>query len=174
VPDRIHVPTLYLVRHGEPALKGVLLGRSDPPLSEAGRAQMAAIRLDAAVIYCSPLRRALESAELIGGEIVVLPDLAEIGLGDWDGKSWAEIEAKDPELAARKLQDWTGVTPPGGETWDEFTERIDRTLEIVRRGPFPAAIVAHVAVNACIAHRVSEAAALSFRQEYGQLDAYNL
>jgi probable phosphoglycerate mutase len=153
-------------------MKGVLLGRTDPPLSETGRAQMTAVRLDVARIYASPLRRARESAELLGGPVVVLDDLAEIGLGAWDGRTWADIEAAEPEMAARKLLDWTGVTPPGGEVWRDFEQRIDRALGIVRQGAFPAAIVAHVAVNACIAHRICRAPALSFHQEYAQADAF--
>ena len=32
----VYVPALYVVRHGEPAVQGVMLGRMDPPLSEAG------------------------------------------------------------------------------------------------------------------------------------------
>jgi broad specificity phosphatase PhoE len=168
------VPALYLIRHGEPAVAGVLLGQTDPPLSPRGREQMAAVRIDAAVVYASPLRRARESAELLGQAVVILPELAEIGLGEWDGLSWSEIETRDPELASRKLADWTGVTPPGGETWSDFTRRVDSALEVVRRGLFPAAVVAHVAVNAWIAHRVGRAATLAFQQEYAQVDRYEL
>jgi len=153
---------------------GVLLGQSDPPLSNAGRAQMSAIRLPAVVVWTSPLRRARDSAELLGAPVVVLPDLAEIGMGEWDGRSWAEIEASFPVLAKRKAADWTAVTPPGGEDWQQFTQRVDRAFERIRQGPFPAAVVGHVAVNAWIVHRVSAAAPMSFHQEYGQVDAYEL
>jgi broad specificity phosphatase PhoE len=168
------VPTLYVVRHGEPTLKGVLLGSSDPPLSEAGRAQMSAISLSVRAVYTSPLRRARESAELLESSVIVLPDLAEVGLGEWDGRTWAEIEASYPELAGRKLADWPAVTPPGGEEWTSFTFRIDRALDAIRRGPFPAAVVAHLAVNAWIVHRIAGAKPLSFQQEYGQVDEYEL
>ena len=174
VPDCIHVPTLYLLRHGEPAVTGVLLGQSDPPLSEGGRAQMAAIRLSVEVVYSSPLRRALDSARLLEVPLIVLPELAEIGLGEWDGRTWRDIEDSWPELAKRKAGDWTAVTPPGGEDWKHFTRRIDRALEEIRRGRFPAAVVAHVAVNAWFAHRISGATPLTFHQQYGQVNEYEL
>ncbi|MBC8164266.1 MAG: histidine phosphatase family protein, partial [Bryobacteraceae bacterium] len=76
------MPALHLVRHAEPAITGVLLGHTDPPLSEAGRQQCPLILLNADVLYTSPLLRTRETAELIahGREIVILSDLAEMSL----------------------------------------------------------------------------------------------
>ena len=168
------MPTLYVVRHGEPALRGVMLGRTDPPLSEAGRAQMRGIALPVHVVFTSPLRRAVESAELMakGAEVVILSDLAEIGFGEWDGKSWSEIEAMDPELAGRKLENWLSVAPPGGEPWPEFQQRVDSALEVALMRGEDAAIVGHIAVNACIASIIAGVDPLGFRQEYGQVYDY--
>jgi len=145
------MPSLFLVRHAEPAITGVLLGSLDPPLSEAGRKHAGTLLpgVNLAVVYSSPLRRALETAQLIarGAPIEVLDDLREISHGDWDGLTWSEIEVRDPDLAARKLGDWRGVTAPRGEPWCEFATRVARALEQIRCGPRPAAIVAHAAVN---------------------------
>jgi broad specificity phosphatase PhoE len=149
------MPHLYVVRHAEPAITGVLLGQSDPPLSESGRGQAAELlrgtRLE--IAYTSPLRRARETAEFVarGAPIEIVDDLREITYGDWDGRTWAEIEAKDPEITRRKLEDWRGVTPPGGESWDEFEARVLRAFERIKCGPRPAAVVAHAAVNRVIA-----------------------
>ena len=127
------MPALYVVRHGEPELRGVMLGRTDPPLSEAGREQMRRLSLPVWTVFCSPLRRSLESAELLaaGAEIVTFDNLSEIGLGTWDGKAWAEIEAMDPDLMRRKLKNWTAVTPPGGERWSDFERRVHSALDVV-------------------------------------------
>ncbi len=145
------MPHLYLIRHCEPTLTGVLLGQCDPPLSECGRAHAGTL-LDGirpAAIYSSPLRRALETAQAIARDasVTVIDDLREITYGDWDGLMWAEIEDAEPALAARKLRDWPGVTPPGGETWPSFAARVTLAFEQIRNGPRPAAIVAHAAVN---------------------------
>lgn len=174
VPGDLHLPALYLIRHGEPSITGVLLGHKDPPLSESGRLQMRSLHVSADVYYTSPLCRARESADLCGTPIVVLPELAEITLGEWDGRSWSEIETAYPSIARQKAADWTGVTPPGGETWEHFTERVDHALDVIRRGPLPAAVVAHVGVNAWIAHRIAGVDPLTFQQEYGQIHEYEL
>jgi broad specificity phosphatase PhoE len=148
------MPSLFLVRHAEPAITGVLLGSLDPALSDAGRAQAATLLKDVALtmVYSSPLRRALETAQLLarGKPIEIVEELREISHGDWDGLTWSAIEARDPELASRKLADWRGVTAPRGEPWEHFAERVGQAFERIRRGPRPAAIVAHAAVNQLI------------------------
>jgi broad specificity phosphatase PhoE len=149
------MPDLYVVRHAEPAVTGVLLGQCDPPLSENGRRQAGELLRDVrlARVYSSPLRRARETAELLarGAGVEVVEGLREITYGAWDGLTWAEIEARDGELARRKIADWSAVTPPGGEPWDEFLARVTRVFERIQRRPRPAAIVAHAAVNRILA-----------------------
>lgn len=151
----VALSAIYVVRHCEPAITGVLLGQSDPPLSEAGRAHAATLLrgVELAVVYSSPLRRALETAREIarGAPIEIVEDLREITYGDWDGRAWSEIEADHPEIAARKMRDWRGVTPPGGEPWENFADRVKRAFERVQRSPRPVAMVAHAAVNQVIA-----------------------
>jgi broad specificity phosphatase PhoE len=143
------------VRHCEPLVTGVLLGQCDPELSDSGRAYAATllttVRLK--IVYTSPLRRALETAERLarGAPIEVLADLREITYGDWYGRGWSEIEAADPSLAAAKLRDWRAITPPRGERWSDFEERVKRVFQLILRGPRPAAIVAHAAVNQVLA-----------------------
>ena len=145
------MPQLYVIRHCEPTMTGVLLGQCDPPLSEPGRAHAAALLagIELKAVYSSPLRRALETAEAIarGARITIIDDLREITYGAWDGRTWVEIEAAEPGLAARKLLDWTGVTSPGGESWPSFAARVTRAFEQLRNGPRPAAVVGHAAVN---------------------------
>jgi broad specificity phosphatase PhoE len=145
------MPRLYLVRHCEPSITGVMLGQCDPPLSEAGREHASQLLrdIDLEIVYSSPLRRALETAQAIArtAPIEILDDLKEISYGDWDGLTWAQIEARDPDLARRKYENWTSITPPGGEPWTDFETRVRRAFEQIVRGTRPAAIVAHAAVN---------------------------
>lgn len=168
------------MRHGEPQATGLLLGWADPPLSSAGREQarreLAALR--ASITYSSPLRRALETAQCIPGSLAVqvLEELKEISYGSWDGRSWAEIQAEAADWAAEKVRDWVAnsETPPGGEGWPSFCRRIAQALERIRRGPFPAIVVAHVAVNAELAHQIAGVNPMEFVQRYCGVSEYDL
>jgi broad specificity phosphatase PhoE len=151
----------------------VILGRLDPPLSPSGKgkaAQLSNCCGAAIIVYSSPLRRAKETAERVSPlSPAILDDLSEIGYGDWDGRSWEDIEASDPELARRKQSDWFGVTPPGGEPWIAFRERVRRAGEQILQGPFPAVVVAHAAVNSVLAEMFTGSNPLEFSQEYGEV-----
>jgi broad specificity phosphatase PhoE len=164
---------LLLIRHEEPEMRGRFIGRTDPPLTAAGREAAAAklAGLTVAALYVSPLLRARQTAEAIGGPVepIVLPELAEIDFGDWEGLTWQEIQQRWPDAACRKIEDWLGAAPPGGELWCDFCARIDRALERVLAGPRPAAIVAHMVVNAALAARLLGRDPKQFRQEYGEI-----
>ena len=126
MPDR-----LFLVRHGESTWNAEhrLQGQLDPPLSETGRAQAAELRpvverlgIPSERVVVSDLARARETAEILGLEPGhVDPAWREIDIGEWGGKTAAEVDAESGELT-----NWRGGTrtAPGGETWDEFTARI--------------------------------------------------
>lgn len=125
---------LIFVRHGATALNlaGIRCGGDlDVPLVEAGRRQAAAageriraLGIPVGVIVTSDLRRTRETAEIIcrllrGVELVIEPAFAERRLGAWNMRSVADTETA---VAA-------GVTPPGGESADEFFDRIAGAVE---------------------------------------------
>ncbi|MDD3814672.1 MAG: histidine phosphatase family protein [Desulfocapsaceae bacterium] len=123
---------LILLRHGRTGLSGRYVGSSDVPLSEEGRKQILDLRsnLDALEIdglLASPMLRCTQSADLLGLGLPMQldPDLREIDFGRWEGKTFAEIEAQDPEL----VQHWASGTDdfcfPGGEGMVGFTSRVD-------------------------------------------------
>ncbi len=165
------MPLLYLIRHGEPEITGVMLGQMDIELSAQGRREAAALpRLQIEMVWTSPLRRARETATYLGcAHITELPELKEMDLGDWTGKTWAEIENAGPELAALKLADWLGCQVPGGEGWNAFLHRVRHAWNTIQAGPFPAAIVAHQGVNAALMHLIQGGDPLQFRQSYGEV-----
>jgi broad specificity phosphatase PhoE len=168
--------SILLIRHEEPEMRGRFIGRTDSPLSPQGRiaavVKLAAVQ--AAVVYVSPLRRAMETAEVIDAPKVVLPELAEICFGEWEGLTWQEIQERWPGVACRKIEDWLGVTYPGGECWTDFCARIDRALPPILAGPRPAAVVAHMVVNAALAARLLGSDPKSFRQQYGEILTCNV
>jgi broad specificity phosphatase PhoE len=155
-----------------------LLGQSDPPLSDRGRrdAQRAFSGFEVERVYSSPLRRARETAAFLqsAAGVIVLDELAEISLGAWDGKCWEEVQRADPALANRKTEDWFGVTPPDGESWSAFSERVLSALDHVRRGPMPAAIVAHSAVNSVIAASLRAFSPIKFQQAYCEVIEFDV
>ena len=122
---------IVLVRHGETEANraGLLLGRSDPPLTTRGVRQAAALarvlaRRPVSRLLTSPLTRAVQTAEAIGEATgtspVVEPRLAELDYGDWDGRPLADLPA---DVAARWRADPT-FAPPGGESLVELRDRV--------------------------------------------------
>ena len=125
--------TLILVRHGETDWNrdGIWQGHGDPPLNDLGRRQAAELaeRLaDVAVdaLYSSDLRRAYETAEIIGVakglEITVEPDLREIDIGAWSGLTHAQIAERFP-----------GMERHDGEASDAFDARAVGVLTRIAR-----------------------------------------
>jgi broad specificity phosphatase PhoE len=167
--------TFLLIRHAEPAIRGVFLGQMDPPLSARGKQQttdLASLKegKENMIVYSSPLRRALQTASgLRFHELVILPDLREVDMGEWTGKQWAEIEVEWGSVARKKSADWLGIPAPGGETWKDLTTRVGRAWKKIRSGPEPFAVVAHQGVNAALAHVITGADPNKFHQQYGEV-----
>lgn len=98
-----------IFRHGETDwnMERRCMGKTDIPLNDAGRMQakklagrLASEHID--VFYSSPLSRALETTQIIaeshGREIYILPELAEMNLGQFEGKTKKERIVLFPEF----------------------------------------------------------------------------
>jgi len=125
----------YLLRHGETKwnAENRICGRSDVPLSEAGRRQakrlaerLRPIAFDA--LYSSPLKRAVDTARFISERIGLKPlvdhRLVELDYGQWEGKTLAEIRKNDPKALRAWEADPGRVAPPGGESGLEVQQRV--------------------------------------------------
>lgn len=158
---------MYLIRHARPVLSGVMLGSTDSPLAEE---TITPCRLEVDRVWTSPLQRARRTAELLfpGREVVVAAELAERGLGEWEGLAWGEVKSRWPEEAARAMDDWFGFTPRGGEPWPEFVGRVRQVWKRAPRGG-ATAIVAHAGVNAVLHALATGADVSGFQQEYGEV-----
>jgi broad specificity phosphatase PhoE len=171
--DFIRMPTLYVIRHAEPELTGVLAGRSDPGLSAKGRRDASHIKIPECDVYSSPLRRARETAAILKTFPIIVDDLSEISYGEWDGLSWAEIERQWPADALAKLSNWQLIPPPGGEPWNAFATRVEAALTGILFQAKPAAIVAHEAVNAIIDRYFCNSNVINYRQSYCEVKQYH-
>lgn len=131
---------LYLVRHGATQLTAEdrFSGTVGVELSDAGRHQ--ALRLaerlahDAIrAVYCSPLSRTLETAEILakphGLPLVRRDGLREIGHGRWEGLTRREVEERFGEEYAAWEKDPLTFAPEGGECGLDV---LARALPVVR------------------------------------------
>ncbi len=157
---------LLLVRHCEtgPDYYGRFVGSADIGLGPAAPEQ--AERLAAIIAghqpditFCSPLRRAQLTAELVAsatplGKILTEPDLREVDFGRWEGLTFAEIAKGDAELVKR----WAVWSPefafPGGEVTGDFLKRVQGAGDkLAARGEETVLVIAHGGVvRALICH----------------------
>ena len=132
----MHEPTrIIAIRHGETDwnVDTRIQGHLDIPLSAAGRWQVE--RLAEALrdepitaIYASDLARAWETAQCVGQaqnlEIIKEVGLRERHFGDFEGKTFAEIEAALPEQSLRWRKRDPEFAPNGGETLTTMRARV--------------------------------------------------
>jgi broad specificity phosphatase PhoE len=131
--------TIYYIRHGETSwnLEGRLQGTRDIPLNDLGRSQATQAgsilaellvrdgRDKASIPFvASPLVRARATMELVRDALQLPPEnyvlddrLREIGYGEWEGATLAEMKLADPAFYAHRLTDKWSLAPEGGETY---------------------------------------------------------
>ncbi|WP_067433761.1 histidine phosphatase family protein [Nocardioides jensenii] len=153
--------TVILVRHGvtphtiDKRFSGGLAS-SNPGLSDLGRDQvrataewLAPLAGDVAAVVASPVRRTLESAqivaEVLGRDIEEEPGFAEMEFGTWDGLTFAEVAEKHKD----EMDAWLGsldVAPGGGESFREVEARVLAGLErlLETHGGRTVVVVSHV------------------------------
>ena len=131
---------VLLARHGQTVWNADrrFQGASDVGLSDVGRAQAAALgvalrRYRPAAAYVSPLRRAVETAEIAlagaGMSFTPVDELRELGLGEWEGCTVDEIRAREGDPYAAWLGAAHDCRPPGGEPLDAVSARVLRALD---------------------------------------------
>jgi broad specificity phosphatase PhoE len=152
---------ILLARHGETADNlppARVMGRRDPPLTERGRDQAralaGAVTAEAVrALYTSHLRRARETADIVG-ELLALeprvdPRLAESDRGRWEGRLLRDIERAEPEAWRTWRRAGSGFRFPGGESLAEHLERVMAALDEVAAGPLPALVICHGGTIRC-------------------------
>lgn len=125
---------LILMRHGETLwnIEKRLQGHENTPLSPRGIAQAEAIipsikALSPARVVSSDLGRVRQTVDIIGySQAVADPELRELNMGAWTGKSKPDLIAHQKSL----YDAWRAgtFTPEGGEQWHAFLERIEKAL----------------------------------------------
>jgi broad specificity phosphatase PhoE len=146
---------IFLARHGQTAsnVEGRFQGQDETPLDDTGLEQAHVLAEHATghgivALWCSPLRRARQTADVVGERLGLEPQpdprFAEHDTGDWTGLLKADIEAGHPDLWAaymRAGEDWTF---PGGENLEDFMERVvDGLVAVTQSHVLPALVVCH-------------------------------
>lgn len=170
---------VLLVRHGSSlrptaeAPIALLQGQSDPPLNASGTLQADALgdrlaRRGAAALFVTPLRRTLQTAEPIAARAglvpVVVPELSEVYLGEWEGQFHDRV-ARDDEISREifRVERWDVI--PGAESMDVFSARIrdgmERVADAVEPGMTAVAVV-HGGVIAEACRQVTGSQAFAF------------
>lgn len=151
---------IFLFRHGETAAidgQRRFIGRTDLPLSQAGRDQAArwrqaikGVAFDR--IVCSPLDRCRETARILAEGRKVAPevraDLAEIDLGQWEGLEMAAAKKLYPDAWQLRGEHLDIYRPPDGESFVDLMVRVWPVFEeLVEASAGNLIVVAHAGVN---------------------------
>jgi broad specificity phosphatase PhoE len=174
---------VYLARHGQTAynLAGRFQGQLPVPLDDTGRTQAAelaerAATHDFAKLWCSPLLRARETADIVAARIGLEPHgdprLMETDAGDWTDRTFADVQAEAPDAFAAFVNGEPDFAFPGGESFAQQGIRVAASLADVEEGTLPALVVCHGGViRIAIFQRVSRGMAMSERVPNGALIA---
>ncbi len=149
---------IYLIRHGETEwnktekFRGLstisLNGKGKKQAEETARA-LSHVKLE--VIYTSPMKRSIETAQAFAGthggvKIIEVPDLKDLDCGQWEGMSLEEVKAKHPELYNLWETQPHKVRIPGGESLAMVKTR---AMNVVRE-----MVEVHEGALAVVTHRV--------------------
>ncbi len=148
---------LFLARHGETPynVQRRFQGQNDIGLTDRGVQQAHTLARTAATaeqsfaaLRCSPLRRARQTADIVGAALGLTPNpddrFKETDTGDWTDRLFADVEREDPDGYAAYHATDPDFRFPGGESLAQQSARVHAGLDAVRRaGPLPALIVCH-------------------------------
>jgi broad specificity phosphatase PhoE len=166
---------LLLVRHGQATANaaGLLLGRSDVPLTAVGRSEVSALarRLGPVRrVVSSPLRRAVDTAEALGLGLPVEIDerWVEIDYGEHEGRPLDGVPAEiwrrwrtDPEYRPREGESLADVGRRVRAACEELLAAPDAPA---RSGEGDVVVVSHVSpIKAAVAWALGTGDGLAWR-----------
>jgi len=147
---------LALIRHGitDWNLQKRIQGRIDQPLNESGRRQLQMLKLPPGYRddrwYCSPLQRALETAEILGVDYRIEPALIEMHWGDWEGEVLKPLRKQLGDEMRDNERRGLDFCPPGGESPRQVQARLQPWLRELALSGENAAAVVHKGIIRCV------------------------
>lgn len=139
-----------LIRHTSVGVpKGTCYGWTDVPLADTftEEAENTKQQLQGLVfnqVFSSPLSRARKLAAYCGYPNPIIDErLKEMNMGDWEMRTFDEIERNDPHIQ-EWFDDYMHQSTTNGESYPQLYQRVSNFLDELRRQPFEhVAIFAH-------------------------------
>lgn len=129
---------ISLYRHGmtKENERSAYIGWTDSPLSVKGKRDIKRLKPlidDVDIVFSSPLRRCVQTAALLfpEHEMIKVHSFKEIHFGAFEGKTYEQLK-EDSNYQRWMAQPFT-VRPPKGETFVEFSNRIQKGWQFVRQ-----------------------------------------
>jgi len=185
------VRNFIFIRHGETAWNREkrFQGRSDVPLNERGLLQAGLVagalqREDVSRLFCSPLIRARQTAEIIGTRlnlpVEVMQELTELDFGEYEGELEADLRAKQGLRFAKWREAHYTEPAPGGDSIGTVKDRAASAVKamaaVSEHGSVAA--VAHqailMAIKAYLGNDYSIEAARSYKQQNNEIDIWDM
>jgi broad specificity phosphatase PhoE len=147
-------PEIWLIRHGETewSKSGQHTSKTDLPLTPEGEKR--ALTLGQTVskhafglVLASPMKRAQDTARLVGFTPVITDDLREWDYGKYEGLTSKQIHQEVPGWTI-----WNGAVP-GGETGEQVAARADRAIARAVAANTDVAFFAHGHILRVVAAR---------------------
>ena len=130
---------LLVIRHGTTDWNAAGASRGAPTArsTTTGRAAIRAAVLPPgwadAPCLASPLKRAMETAHLLGLHPIPEPRLIEMAWGEWEGRRLTELRAELGDAMRENEARGLDFRPPGGESPREVQERLHPAARETRR-----------------------------------------
>ena len=174
---------ITIIRHGQTDQNAahVLQGRSDYPLNAEGRRQAReagqklrerGIRCDR--VFSSPLKRAVQTAEIIvpGAEILLDDRLIEMGFGPYEG---TDLYNLPPELRTF-FSDLIHTPPPEGmERLSSVVERVGAFLEEIKDLPGNSFLFTHgISLKGALEYLTPDSDGTWWGKDIGNCAAYGV
>jgi broad specificity phosphatase PhoE len=173
---------LYLIRHGTTTLnvQNRYRGRRDVPLDAQGWADAVdAARLlspvGLAAVYAGPLRRTINTAQVIADEcripdVRILHGLVNLDYGEWEGMTAEEAAMFDPAEFQRYTEDPSRAVCPNGERLTDAQARMVDAVRLIgsRHGGERVAAVTHAVMIRLVVARLRDLHDASWRIPVGR------
>ncbi len=164
--------SLTLLRHGYADIpEGCCFGQLDISLTEAGKDAIDVLAKNWPTpyperIFCSDLSRTAQTAQILARQmnvnVISDPRLREVNFGAWEGKSWEDIYAQDPERMQTWGCDWLNTSPPRGESVLALHARVSEFYqEILDLPQMSTLVIAHAGSLRALAGKLQNRSAES-------------